>query len=237
MKKIKKMASRGFTLVELLIVIALISILAVAVLATINPIEQANKARDATVQNDAAEVLNAYERYYTNGQDYPWMEYGEATPITVDDAVLYRSDHAGFGICYRDIADVSTEVGSCNTSGSDLGMLIEADELKQAFAGKDEFSGMGTSYEEGLFTLKMSSSGGSIYVCYVPKAKSNRQQADKLYCIYDSDGAFGMTGTKELVKAGSSSGGRACVALASTSSAWDTPVFNGLSGMYRCVPE
>ena len=36
---------RGFTLVELLIVIALISILSVAVLATINPIEQANKAK------------------------------------------------------------------------------------------------------------------------------------------------------------------------------------------------
>jgi len=40
-----KTRSKGFTLVELLIVIALIAILSVAVLATINPIEQANKAK------------------------------------------------------------------------------------------------------------------------------------------------------------------------------------------------
>ena len=55
---------KGFTLVELLIVIALIAILSVAVLATINPIEQSNKARDAKFKNDAAEVMNSYERFW-----------------------------------------------------------------------------------------------------------------------------------------------------------------------------
>ena len=44
MKK-RKIFESGFTLVELLIVIALIAILSVAVLATINPIEQSNKAK------------------------------------------------------------------------------------------------------------------------------------------------------------------------------------------------
>ena len=53
-----KFREKGFTLVELLIVIALIAILSVAVLATINPIEQANKANDSTTQNDAAEVID-----------------------------------------------------------------------------------------------------------------------------------------------------------------------------------
>jgi len=69
-----KTRSKGFTLVELLIVIALIAILSVAVLATINPIEQANKAKDSTMQNDAAEVLNAYERYYAAQASYPWID-------------------------------------------------------------------------------------------------------------------------------------------------------------------
>ena len=97
MMKIKNIARRGFTLVELLIVIALISILAVAVLATINPIEQANKARDARVQNDAAEVMNAYERYYASLQQYPWEIFADA--LSTADAVAFRSDDFGFGIC------------------------------------------------------------------------------------------------------------------------------------------
>ena len=69
MKIIKR---TGFTVVELLIVIALIAILSVAVLATINPIEQSNKARDAKFKNDTAEVLGAYERYYASQNVYPW---------------------------------------------------------------------------------------------------------------------------------------------------------------------
>jgi prepilin-type N-terminal cleavage/methylation domain-containing protein len=47
MLKIRKlMQTRGFTLVELLIVIAVIGILAIAVLAALDPIEQLKKSRD-----------------------------------------------------------------------------------------------------------------------------------------------------------------------------------------------
>jgi len=229
--------SKGFTLVELLIVIALIAILSVAVLATINPIEQANKAKDSTVQNDAAEVMNSYERYYVNGSEYPWMQFTELTPITVDDAVLYRSDRAGFGICYGAAAASSTLEGACNTTGANLGLLILNDELKTSFAGKGEFKVPGDNYENSLYLVKASGSGGSVYVCYIPKAKSNRQMTDKLYCLYDSDSAWGATGTKEMVKAGDSSGGRACVALPVADNGWSTPVLDGLVGMFRCVPE
>lgn len=63
---------KGFTLIELLIVVALIGILAVALLSAINPIEQAKKARDAGRKSDAAELLNAYERYYSTYGCYPW---------------------------------------------------------------------------------------------------------------------------------------------------------------------
>lgn len=87
----RKVFEKGFTLVELLIVIALIAILSVAVLATINPIEQSNKAKDSTVQNDAAEVMNAYERYYTVKATYPWMD------VSLTDS-LNSTDAAWFGV-------------------------------------------------------------------------------------------------------------------------------------------
>ena len=83
MKDTKRAVSTGFTLVELLIVIALIAILSVAVLATINPIEQTNKARDAKFKNDAAEVLSAYERYFASQNNYPWNSLSLGVDTTI----------------------------------------------------------------------------------------------------------------------------------------------------------
>jgi len=80
---------KGFTLIELLIVIVILGILAVAILSAINPIEQIRKANDAGKRSDSAELLNAYERYYTTFQAYPW---GATVPT---DPVLANADGAG----------------------------------------------------------------------------------------------------------------------------------------------
>ena len=174
---------KGFTLVELLIVIALIAILSVAVLATINPIEQANKAKDSTVQNDAAEVLNAYERYYANNQEYPWMGYdnyyGTGKP-TVETAVVLPSNSVGFGICTIGTTDLEANTAAtCDPQATSdtAGVLIAGDELKNSFVNKAEFTTATAKPENMLWTVKVAGSGGSIYVCYIPKAKSNRQQS------------------------------------------------------------
>jgi len=228
------MIRKAFTLVELLIVIALIAILSVAVLATINPIEQANKAKDSTVQNDAAEVMNAYERYYANSQSYPWMVYGTTKP-TVESALLLRSDSVGFGIC--DAGSIAVEAdevsGGCTTDSTDPGLLISKDELKMAFVGKDEFRTVAAQPANGLWLYKAAGSGGSVYVCYVPKAKSNRDPlTNQLWCLVD-----GITPTR--VANGTSS----CTSPVNTgSAAWGLPMDAITAGdaadaaIFKCVP-
>ena len=174
----------AFTLVELLIVIALIGILSVAVLATINPIEQSNKAKDATVQNDAAEVMNAYERYYTVKQTYPWVDLSAS--LTVDAEWFGRSDTLGAALC------TSTVVGADEDSVCSIydlaGLLISTDELKDSFLMKGYTSLIDSdpNYNSlGMNSLwvdkKAATEHNSIYVCYIPKAKSNRTSATTLY--------------------------------------------------------
>jgi len=69
--KIKNYA--GFTMIELLIVIAVLGVLAVAVLSAINPIEQINRGRDTGSRSDSEQLLSAIDRYYTTQELYPWQ--------------------------------------------------------------------------------------------------------------------------------------------------------------------
>jgi len=66
MKKIK-----GFTLVELLIVIAIIGILAAIVIVSVN--EAKKKARDVKRIAELKTVQNALEMYYDEHDEYPWQ--------------------------------------------------------------------------------------------------------------------------------------------------------------------
>ncbi len=185
--------TQGFTLVELLIVIALIAILAVGILATINPVEQRNKASDSNTLNDAGEVLNAYERYYANTNYYPWMII-DNTYLT-DTAYGTVSNRIGGGLCGTNTATTNSQT-TC--SGYDYqGGLIATDELKASFLNK------GYTYNEGsvpagttynllnmLFVFKTGAEqNNSIYVCHVPKAKANRTSANRLKVItFDVNG-------------------------------------------------
>jgi len=63
----------GFTMIELLIVIAVLGVLATAVLSAINPIEQINRGRDTGSRSDSEQLLSAFDRYYTTQELYPWQ--------------------------------------------------------------------------------------------------------------------------------------------------------------------
>jgi len=199
---------RGFTLVELLIVIALIAILSVAVLATINPIEQSNKARDASFKNDAAEVLNAFERYYTSSSRYPWMDVSGAGASSVSDTIVIGSTTPAFGV-----------VGV----GDSPGLLVSTSELKGSFAGKAPFQ-VGAVEEDRMYVVHNGDTNDN-YVCFHPKAAANRTQTSLLKCL--------DTSTKVLYNYNGNNS--TCVKPASWSSASLAPT--GTAANLMCVPE
>lgn len=74
MKKLSKYFSstKGFTLVELLVVIGVLGILAAGLLATIDPLEQFRKGQDNNRREASVELVNALTRYYASYSTFPW---------------------------------------------------------------------------------------------------------------------------------------------------------------------
>ncbi len=69
MRKISFERSKGFTLVELMVVIAIIGILAVAALGIVRGAQQ--RAKTAAIQATATNISTALETYYTSAGEYP----------------------------------------------------------------------------------------------------------------------------------------------------------------------
>lgn len=143
-KRLALSLSKGFTLIELLIVIAVLSILAIAVLSAINPLEQMEKARDARRKSDSAELLNAYERYYTSFGCYPWDDDAPCTgPGSAMDAT-----NPSFAV------------------GGDSEALVTTEELKSQFPDRD------TIVDNELFVTEAPT--GQVSICFSPESESGR---------------------------------------------------------------
>ncbi len=79
---------KGFTLIELLVVIGILGILAIGLLAAIDPFEQLKKGRDTNLRNVTVEYVNALTRYYATHGTMPWAEGSEPDADSLDDATV-----------------------------------------------------------------------------------------------------------------------------------------------------
>lgn len=157
----------GFTMIELLIVIAVLGILAVAVLASINPIEQINRGRDTGTRSDAEQFISAVDRFYAAKGYYPWMTNGASlntwthTGGAASDETLTQINptNSVLGDDAVDVLDIMSSGGTAEIKSSFTARLIDPDAANYL-----------SIYNSGV-------SGESTYACFIPKSASFREEA------------------------------------------------------------
>lgn len=197
----------GFTLVELLIVIALLGAIALIVIAAINPIEQANRARDTRLKSDSGQIISAIDRYFASQGKMPWASTTDVAPSLA----AVDAGTPAIGICDND-TDATNNAGStsditCTQSGN----LIRNDELKSEFRNRD-FVKPTTIAANRLFMLKGSGASSSVYACFIPLSNSERSKTGSLRNL--------------VIDSGSNAPQTGC-----TTTNWTT------SPCYICIPE
>ena len=178
----------GFTMIELLIVIAVLGILAVAVLSAINPIEQINRGRDTGSRSDAEQLVSAIDRYYASKGYYPWSvsadslnksTFGGGNGAVVMSKLISPTQTLG--------ADAQAPLANLSTGG--------ASELKDSFISRITTTGYNNLYlyNDGDVT-------SSTYACFVPKSAAFREEAWKRCAITTDSGVTYNTNTAGLPK-------------------------------------
>lgn len=104
----KKNNTNGFTLIEVLLVIAILAILAAVVIIAINPAKQLGEARDTQRRSDVRAIVDALQQYSIDNRG----EYPDSVPWG--------------GECLQDGLDICIYGQACD--GSNLDVL--ADEQK-----------------------------------------------------------------------------------------------------------
>lgn len=203
----KLYTKKGFTLVELLIVIGLLGAIALIVISAINPIEQANRARDTKYKADAGQLVSAIDRYFVGQSAFPWSVFDSVNYPSADTAVAFASAQGQmYGLCGA--------VAGCTTDG----LLIDNNELKTEFRSRDFVKGTTVTVPNQIWIGKALGSSSSTYACFVPLSKSIRDKActdGKVYTL--------STSVRTPVSG---------VTCAGTAAGWSTSPY-----MYVCLPE
>jgi prepilin-type N-terminal cleavage/methylation domain-containing protein len=145
------MRKKAFTMVELIVVLAILAILAIGMWTLINPIEQMAKATDGTRQSNAREVASVIATYVVSYQNqYPWnvqSEFYSSGPR--QPAARFNSDQLGLAW---------------------LNEIASKGEMKEATTNKIVSEGIYHIYKDTGETVP-------VYVCFEPTSLAYKQQA------------------------------------------------------------
>lgn len=155
----QKKLLRGFTLIELIITITILSILAVALLAALDPMEQINRARDTGVRNTALELHNALQRYYAIANTFP-ADFCGTDP---DNGACISGNAVAAG-------------GTPASTGNIISDLSDAGELKSNFA---------RAAGNRLNQIRLFAENGTtnIYTCFTPVSKGFQRDPNNIWVI------------------------------------------------------
>ncbi len=145
----------GFTMVELLVVISIIGILATAVLAALNPIEQLRKGRDTSRKADAASVLSALDRYQATFGCYPWERVANVCNTSRTPASVTGGTN-GFAI-----------TSGAFTGTGILAELVTREELKSVFSNR-------TTVTQSEMWLYEEPTSHQASICFTPESQTAR---------------------------------------------------------------
>lgn len=152
--------TQGFTMIELLIVIAILGILAVAVLSAINPIEQINRGRDTGSRSDAEQLLSAIDRFNAFQGFYPWKVAATSTGLAVPWTDF--SSSAALVDTASTPCPVSEKLSAAVVAG-----CTGTDELKVTY-----FTRIFDPSYNPLKIYNNGNPGDSTYVCFEPQSKA-----------------------------------------------------------------
>jgi prepilin-type N-terminal cleavage/methylation domain-containing protein len=190
MQKLK--SQLGFTMIELLIVITILGILAVAVLSAINPIEQINRGRDTGSQSDTEQFLSAVDRYNAFQGYYPWQLDADDTETSImgDNPIIDgvsgdRITDIALGLPVQitlsqpctELSDPTDDACTIDTDCPIVDRLSSGDEdidatsCRGAQELKDSFiTRLSDASTRSLYIYHGGTAGGSTYVCFVPQS-------------------------------------------------------------------
>ena len=143
--------NHGFTLIEILVVVALIGALFLGILAAVDPLEQLKKGGDTAKRNLTLELYNGFLRTYAVQGSFPW------------------------------VADISAMVGTNNAmtaAGGYLDVVVSAGELKGDFKNLAG-SNLGKIYLTS--TADAQGNRQNLSSCFLPDSKSMRQDPNAKY--------------------------------------------------------
>jgi len=174
--------SRGFTLLEILLVVGIIAILAGIVILAINPSRQLAQARDAQRLSDIKQINNALVQYYIDHNEYP-AGVPTTTMEEICDTGEATSTLPGDCIGYADLTPlVPTYVVSMPKDPQ--GTISFLDKL----ISKVYAAAVGGGYEMVVLNGKP--------ILNAPRAESTNKQGEKILI------ALGVTGSAKIIELG-----------------------------------